>query len=96
VSRTLVKSWPHREPLPEGREALERAIGLCESRAQWPLLLATRDGWRVCNPRNVCDKAYRGDADESVAVEDLAGWLPERYRDMTVAQLRDELAGSAS
>ena len=85
MSRTLVKSWPHREPLPEGREALERAIRLCERRARCadPSL-----AW----PRDVCDHAGRGRSDELTALEDLAGWLPERYRDMWVAALRSELA----
>ena len=84
MSRTLVKSWPHREPLPEGREALERAIRLCERRGG----RAFEARW----PSNVCDHAYPGMGFEVLDVEDFAGWLPERYRYMTVAELRDELA----
>lgn len=85
MSRTLVKSWPLREPLSEGREALERAIRLCEGRSRCADRL-------LAFPRNVCDHAYREDLGIVAMPEALAGWLPERYRKMTVADLRSELA----
>ncbi len=85
---TIVGSWPHRRALPEGREALERALRCCLRRCR-----AFRRGAALCTPANACDIAYRGGyhGDESILTEDFASWLPERYRSMTVTALREEL-----
>lgn len=92
-TQTIVGSWPHRRALPEGREAVERALRLCMGRRRmfqdrrW-----LRPAYNMFTPANVCDAAYRGgDGDESIPAEDFAGWLPERYRSMSVAALREEL-----
>lgn len=91
-ARTVVGSWPSRQALPEGREALERALRLCEGRAKLFRHRGRRGpAYNMFAPVNASDAAYRGGADESVLPEDVAGWLPERYRDMSVTALREEL-----
>ena len=87
---TIVGSWPHRRALPEGREALERAMRCCLRRCR-----AFRRGAALCTPANACDIAYRGaphaDAWDELCTPARACWLPERYRSMTVTALREEL-----
>ena len=75
--RTVVGSWPHRQTLPEGREALERAMRLLAHYPRWGSVLEL--------------SAARHIGAHTITVSDCADWLPERYRDMPIAALREEL-----
>ena len=70
---------PRREPLPEGIEAAKRALAHCKR-------------WEVDVPHIASCMAADYQPSRSRTAIPAAGWLPERYRDMTVADLRDELA----
>ena len=74
--RTIVGSHPLRYALPEGREALERAL----ARA-----LPT------CKLSSLARRQERCRQGATLARAALASWLPERYRNMSEAALRDEL-----
>ena len=75
--RTIVGSHPHRRQLPEGREALERAIEFCER-------------WESPTPRFASLEAVRAAKHPCWAVR--AGWLPMDYRMRSVRWLRREHA----
>jgi hypothetical protein len=92
-SRTLVWSQPldgtARQPLPWGREALERAILHCERRRGRRRLARSPD---LTSFGAMTEDRERRAARINDTRTDCAGWLPERCRDMGVAELRRELA----
>jgi len=93
MSRTIVGSWPRRRALPEGREALERALDLLRA---WPCdHTSARALERRSTPTGSAAKAARlvvwPSANMVESEEAYVDWLPERYRDMSVAGLLAEL-----
>lgn len=78
--RTIVGSGPSRRPLPMGREAVERAIHMCEFwRAQHP----ARAGGIAAHARGL-------DGDVGGLALD---WLPVELAYETRAELRERLRG---
>ena len=88
--RTIVGSHPHRATLPEGREAIERALALLRA---WPHdPLSDRAIQRRPTGHGSCARAaYFNVPAERMSEEPYADWLPPRYRDMRADELWAEL-----
>jgi hypothetical protein len=81
VSRSIVGSWPHRRTLPEGREAIERALAHCDAAAMpTPRLASMLLG--VQPPR------LHGVPPDAGTRSDRADWLPSHCRTLTREALR--------
>jgi hypothetical protein len=71
-ARTIVGSGPARRPLPLGREAVERALRLCE---HWPPALARGQE----TPTGAAMRAYH--LMRSSGVDEVVSWPPREVRE---------------